>query len=120
MPLFLLNIFGFITAKWRLLLIGAGVIAVLVVVGMIFKACNKPPKLDEQQIQKAQQAIAEKDRKKMIDILAESAIVEKQIDANLANADNQRLAAASEARKRTAGKSNEELAAEIERLLSDQ
>lgn len=120
MPLFILNIVGFITAKWRVLLIIAGVIAVAVVVGMIFKACNRPPKLDEQQIQKAQQAIAEKDRKKMTDILAEYAIVEKQIDANLANADNQRLAAGAEARKRTAGKTNEELAAEIERLLAEQ
>ena len=116
MPLFILNIVGFITAKWRLLLIAAGVIAVLIVVGMIFKACNKPPKLDEQQIQKNQEAIASRERQKMVEALAESRVAERQIDANRADAENKKLETLSKAREEAKAMTNEELAKKLEAL----
>lgn len=116
MPLFILNIVGFITAKWRLLLIAAGIIAVAVVVGMIFKACNRPPKLDEKQIQKNQEAIASRERQKMVEALAESRLAEQQIDANRADADNKKLDVLFAAREKAKTMTNEELAEALENL----
>lgn len=119
MKLVFLNIIGWIVANWRLVAITVGVVAVLIVFGMVMRSCNNQPvKFDEKTIQEAKTAIAEQDRQKMTEILANSAVVEKQINANLANADNEKLKTLSEARKRAAAMTNEELAAELERRVN--
>jgi len=111
--IFLLKRVGFfVFDHWKLVLAAI----VLLIAGVwLYRACNRPPKLDEKAIQRAQQAIAEQDRKAMIEVLTESDVTEKQINANLANAENEKLKALAEARKRANEMTNEELAAELER-----
>jgi uncharacterized membrane protein YvbJ len=102
----------FLFDHWKLVL---GGIILLVIVVFVYRACNRPPKLDEKSIQKAQKAIAENDRKAMEEVLTESDVAEKQIDNNLANAENEKLKALQESRKRIAEMDNQQLAAELER-----
>lgn len=115
MTLILANIIGWIVAHWRIV---AGVVAVLflvIVFGLVFRSCNKPPKLDQEQIIKAQQAIAKEDRREMIEVLAESKVKEEGIDNSIKAAEE-----ATEKAKRDYSKlSNEELAAELERRLNE-
>ncbi len=110
------NIIGFLYENWRLLAITAGVIALLMVFGLVMRSCQKAPVLDEVQIQKNQNAVASGERKKMEEALVESRTAEKQIDANRADADNQTLKAKDEARKEAKAMSNEDLAKTLEGL----
>lgn len=98
--------------KWarRVVLIFVAIAVILPVV-FIYRACNKPPKLDEKQIQKAQDAIARRDRAEMERILAESDTAESEIDSNLKQIETDREAA----KKSYSGYSNDELAEELER-----
>lgn len=105
------------TLKAKVVAIGLFLLLILVAVGG-YKACkwlNPPPKLDEKAIQKAQDAITKKDREAMKQILVESDVAEKKIDANVANASADTVTAYAEARKKANEMSNEELAAELER-----
>jgi len=89
---------------------------ILLAVGLFLRSClAKQPKLDEETIRAAQQAIAENDRKVMVEILTNSDVAEKQIDGNLANAKAATVNAINEAKKNAEAMSNEELAAELER-----
>lgn len=113
------NIVGFIIAKWRWFAIFAGVVLLFVVIGFIFKAFNRPPKLDQKQIQRAQTAIATADREEMTKVLVESDVREKQIDTNVAYANNATVDAINESKKTWANASNDELAAELERRAQE-
>lgn len=117
--LFIIKRIGFfILDNWKIVL---AVLAVLTITIVVYRACRPgPPKLDERAIQKAQQAIAENDRKAMTEVLVESEVAEKAIDQNLANAENEKLKALAEARQKAAGMTNEELAAELERRAKEQ
>ncbi len=112
---FISNIFGLDFAKARKIasvgLIALAVIVVIVAFGLIFRACNKPPKLDVQEIQRAQQAIATEDRKVMVEILAQSDVREKEIDNSVKAAEEATTAAVQDHSK----KSNQELADELNR-----
>ena len=113
MSLILANIIGWIAAHWRLVAGAVAVVFLVIVFGLIFRSCNKPPKLDQKEIQKAQQAIQEQDRKVMVEILTNSTVREQAIDSNIKQAEE-----ATEAAKRDYSKlSNDELAAELERRL---
>lgn len=118
--LILANIAGWFVAHWRVLLyIAAGIL--ILVLGLWLKSCfTKTPKLDEKQIQKAQQAIAENDRKAMQEVLVESDVQEQKIDDNLVNAKVDRINAINEAKKKAAAMSNDELAQELERRAREQ
>lgn len=115
MPLWILNIFGWCAAHVRVVLTVAAIIVLLIVVSMIYKACNKPPHLDEKAIQKAEQAVKERNDAALKEILAESDVKEAQIDANVANASLQTVKAVDEAKKKYQEMTTDELAAEIER-----
>jgi len=115
----LIKILGFNEAKAlriaRWLFIGL-LLVVLIAAGLFLRSCfSRKPKLDEKAIQTAQQAIADQDRKTMVEVLANSDVAEKQIDANLANAKTETVNAIHEARKNAEQLSNEELAAELNR-----
>lgn len=114
---FLKRLVYMVIDHWKIIL---PVLAILVIGIFVYRFCNKPPKLDEKAIQKAQQAIAENDRKAMEEVLIESEVAEKKIDQNLANADRQKLEAISEARKKVSQMNNEELAAELERRAREE
>lgn len=113
--LIIANIFGYIVANWRLILSLLAVAIVLGFIGFGLSKCGGGAKLDEKQIQQAQRAIEINDRKEMTEILAQSDLAEKQINANLANAENEKLKALSESRKKYDGLSNDDLARELEK-----
>lgn len=114
--LILANVLGFLYANWkRIAYITLGVIVLFLFTIGVMRSCRPGPKLDEISIQKAQQAIKAEDRKQMIEILTESDLAEKQINANLANADNEKLKTLSESRAKYNELSNDDLAAELER-----
>jgi uncharacterized membrane protein YvbJ len=107
--LFLANIAGFLVAKWRLIAVIIGLFVVVFGTALLWKRCNPPPKLDEKQIQKAQNAIAKQDREEMVKILAESDAAEDVIDETIKVAEQRTEAA----KQNYTGKSNDELAEEL-------
>ncbi len=117
--LFFANIFGWIIAHKRLVLYIVGGIVLFICVSLIYRACHKAPHLDEKQIQRAQDAIAKQDREEMVKVLTEAEVAEKQIDANLAEGEHQKLEAIQEAKRKAAKMTNDELAAELERLAQE-
>lgn len=90
---------------------------VLIIAGVWFyRACGpKPAKLDERSIQKAQQAIAKQDREEMVKILAESDTKEAEIDSNIKAIEQAR----EDAKKNYTGKTNQELAEELNRRATE-
>ena len=87
----------------------------LLVVGLQMKGCFKrTPKLNEAEIRTAQQAIADQDRSKMIEVLTASEVREKNIDANVANAKADTLNAIHESKIKYNDMTNDELAKELE------
>jgi TusA-related sulfurtransferase len=109
--LFLANIAGFLVAKWRLIAVIIGLFVVVFGTALLWKRCNPPPKLDEKQIQKAQNAIAKQDRDEMIKVLAESDAAESNIDETIKVAEQH----TETAKQNYTGKSNDELAEELNR-----
>jgi geranylgeranyl pyrophosphate synthase len=115
LSLFLKNIAGFIWLHWRIFaVIGATALLFLLVMFGV-RSCRKEPKLDQKEIIEAQQAIRENDRKEMIEILAESDVREQGIDNSIKLAEE----ATEKAKQNYTGKSNADLAAELERRLSE-
>lgn len=120
MALIFANIFGWLVAHKRLVLyIAIGIVVLFA--GLYIRSCwnGHKAKLNEQQIQRAQEAIAKQDREEMQKVLIEAEVQEKAIDANVANAEAEKQKAITEAKKRAAQMTNEELAAELERLASE-
>lgn len=116
MMLILANIAGWIVAHWRIVayITLAGVL--FVGVGLIFSRCGKKqPKLDQQAIIKAQEAIAANDHKQMVEILANSDAQEAAIDQNVANSKAETINAAANSRQTWSNANNADLAAELER-----
>lgn len=109
--LILANIVGFVSLYWRYFATGLAVLVLLVAVVFTYRSCSKPAKLDEAAIQKAQNAIAENDRRKMIEVLAESDTKEAEIDSTIKQIEIDR----ERAKKNYIDKTNAELAAELER-----
>jgi len=106
------RVFWFAIDNWKIVV---PVIALLIALVFFVRWWNRPPKLDEKAIQAAQKAIAENDRKAMVEVLAASDVNEKQIDGNLASAETEKLKAIHEARKNAEALTNDELAAELNR-----
>jgi hypothetical protein len=107
--LFLANIAGFLVAKWRLIAVIIGLFVVVFGTALLWKRCNPPPKLDEKQQQQAKTAIAKQDREEMVKILAESDAAEDVIDETIKVAEQRTEAA----KQNYTGKSNDELAEEL-------
>lgn len=91
---------------------------VLAIVGgsLLFRACNRPPTLDEPEIRKGQEVIEKKNRKEMIDFLAEVDAKQEAVDAPIKAAEQ----AKENAKKNYTGLSNDEIQAEIQRRLNEQ
>lgn len=119
MSLILANAFGFVIEKWRWFVIFGALLLVFVLIGFIFKAFHHGPKLDQKQIQRAQTAIAKDDRDEMTRVLVESDVAEKKIDGNLAYSSTNTQNAIADSKKQWADRSNDELAAELERRAQE-
>jgi hypothetical protein len=101
--------------NWRVVAIVGGFILLCILTIATFKACSKPKaKLNEVEIQKAEQAIAERNEAKLKEILVASDVREKAIDANLANAQTEYVNALHESREKYKNMNTDELAAELE------
>ena len=89
--------------------------AVLVLILLIwgYLSCGKPVTIDEAEIFKAQKAIAEVDRRVMVEILTNSAVKEADIDGSILAAEEARRKAIEDHSRKT----NAELAAELEKRL---
>ena len=109
--LILANIVGFVSLYWRYFATGLAVLVLLIAIVATYRSCSRPAKLDEAAIQKAQNAIAENDRRKMIEVLAESDTKEAEIDSTIKQIEMDR----ERAKKNYIDKTNAELAAELER-----
>ena len=91
---------------------------ILVLIGMQMKGCfTRTPKFNEDEIRRAQKAIAEDNRKEMVEVLAQSEVREKNIDANVANAKIETVNAYAEARKKYENMSIEQLQTEVNEKL---
>lgn len=106
------GIAGFFVRNWHLTL---ALVGIIVLFWLAFHFTHRPPKLNQQQIQRAQTAIAKQDHDEMVQVLAESDTAEKQIDANVAYARTQVENAMNESKQTWSAKSNQELAEELER-----
>jgi len=94
-------------------------LAVLIFSLWLRSCFHKQPTLNQEEITKAQQAIAANDRKVMVDILANSNARQAATDQTVDNAKAAANDAATQARKDAANMSNEELAAELERRAKE-
>lgn len=115
LTLFIKNIFGWITLHWRIVAGAIAVLLIVIVFGLVYRSCNKPPKLNEAEIQKGEQAVKERNDKVLRDILTNSDVKEKEIDANLAYAENKTVEAIHEASTRYANMNASELQAEFDK-----
>jgi hypothetical protein len=98
---------------WTLALIAVGIAAVIGLAGLTFRACSEP-KLDEAQIQRNKEAVASGERKKMENAYAETKLVEANIDANRAYAENKKLKVLHEGRVEANAMSDQQLAEYLE------
>ncbi len=115
MSLILANIIGWIVAHWRIVAVIGATALLLLVVMIGVRSCRKQPKLDQQEIIKAQQAIEKEDRKTMVEILTNSDVREQAIDSNIKQAEE----ATAKAKQNYTDKTNAELSAELERRLHE-
>lgn len=114
---FLKRAFWFVVDNWKIF-----VPAIVILIAAIWiRSCwsAHKAKLNEKQIIAAQQAIAKNDREEMQRVLVEAEVEEKQIDANLAEGEHEKLVAIQEAKRKAAKMTNEQLAAELERLANE-
>lgn len=99
-----------------LVLIGVGVL----MFGLWMRSClTKKPKLDEAAIQKAQQAIAEQDEKKMREVLIESDRQEAEADNTSIEAKANTINAIHESKHKWANATDEDLKKELLRRMNE-
>lgn len=115
MLFFLKRAWYVVVDNWRVFaIIGAFLLLYLLIIG-IYRGCKSAPKLDEAEIQKGEQAVKERNDAELRKILVESEAREAVIDANVANAQTEKVNAVYEAKKKWANANVSELQAEFER-----
>jgi preprotein translocase subunit SecF len=102
----------------RILFLVAVAVVVIVPTVFIYRACNKPAKLDEKQIQKVQKAIAKADRAEMEQTLVESRLAEQQIIEDTEEAEVIKEQTVKDARKEAEAMTNKELAEALEGMIN--
>jgi hypothetical protein len=112
--LFLANIFGWFVAHVRLFAVLIAIFLVVFGTALLWKRCNPPPKLDEKGIQKGQIAVEQHNNEILKQVLAESDTRERNIDANIKQAEENTRQAA----KSYDGWTDEQLAEEFEKRKS--
>jgi uncharacterized membrane protein len=110
--IFVLKRIGFfIIDNWRVVLIGLAILTVIIASGLTYRWCgNRKAKLNEQQIQKAQDAVKTRNDEKLKQILAEADTAEENIDAGIKQAEIN----TANAKKKYDHLSSDELAKELE------
>ena len=116
--LILANAWGWIVAHKRTVAILAAILVIALLSILFTRSCGSKPKLNEAEIQKAQQAIAVEDRKQMVEILTSSDAREAAIDGNLSNAKANTVNAIHEARHKWQNATDDEIKAELLRRMN--
>jgi hypothetical protein len=108
------NIWGYLWAHKRV--VGIVILALTVTLTgfCVYKRVTRP-KLDEKAIQRAENAIAERNTAELKEILAESDVKQEVIAGNVANAEKETERVKEESKKKYNEMSLEDLAAELER-----
>lgn len=117
MMFFLKRVGFFLVDNWRAVAIAAGIFLLLVLIIWGVRACNRPPvpKIDEAEIQRGEQAIRDRNRAELAEILAKVEVREREIDANVAGGEWATQQAEKDARSRYERMTIEELRAEFEK-----
>ena len=115
--LWLANIIGFIYHFRRIIAITMLAAAVVIAVVLVMRSCDtsQPPQLSNAEIIAAQEAIAHNDREKMLQVLAESDARVAMVDKSLDEAKRAVDESVTKTYQEWSSRSNEELAAELER-----
>lgn len=113
MSLILANIIGWITSHWRIVLYITTGIILFVLIAVAFKSCGRT-KLDEQQIQRVQEAIKVRNDAELRSVLAEVETKEQIVAGNVANAANETRRAEQKAKEKYANYNTQMLAEELE------
>jgi hypothetical protein len=108
MIFFLKRVFYFVKDNWLIVVVSA---AVLILTVFVYRACNKPAKLNEEEIQQGEKAVEEKNDKKLREVLANYDVRQQGIDSNIKAAEE----ATEKAKRSYANMNTQELADELER-----
>src|SRR5688572_43402 len=101
MSLILANIVGWIVANKRTVAILGAICLIALLTILLTRACAPAkPKLNEAEIQKGEQAVKERNDAALKEILVQSEVREKQIEANVANAEKETVNAIYESRRK--------------------
>lgn len=112
---FLKRMLWFVKDHWRVVV---PIIVLIIALVFFVRWWNRPAKINEKDIQKAKTAIAEQDREVMVEVLVQSDLDEKQIDANTSTAENVKLKTLDESRKKIDAMTTDEMAQELQRRLN--
>ncbi len=114
------NIFGWISLHKKIVLYAVAGIILFVLIFSFFRSCGKKEiKFDEKTILEAQKAIAENDRKKMVDILSKSDADEAIADGIIANSKGDAINAQNQSKEKYKDLSNEDIASELNRRAKE-
>lgn len=106
---------NFIRKHHRAFIIGLAIVILLLVVMFTYRACKPQATINEKEIFEAQTAIAERDDKKLREILANVEVREKAVDNAVQNSANVTQEKIVEAKKKYDNMNASELQAEFER-----
>lgn len=116
MPLWLLNMFGWMAAHWRTVAILAAIGLVALSSILFVRSClNKPAKLNETEIQRGEQAVKENNDKELKEIVTNSIMREKIADEVAANGTADKEKIIQETNRQWANANREDLQAEFDR-----
>lgn len=102
------------------LISAAVLLALLLTPILVMRGCSKSPKvLTEQEKQEINNAIADRDEKKLKEKLVEFEVEEQIIEGNVANAEVEKINAIAESRKKWANANISELQAEFDRRMNE-
>lgn len=117
------TIIGIKAAAWlashkRTVAILAAITLIALLAVVFTRSCGQKPKLNQQEIIKAQQSIAVEDRKQMVEILVSSDVREATIDSEISNAKKDTVNAIADSKEKWSQASDDEVKAELMRRLN--
>lgn len=108
---FLKRVGFFIIDNWRVVVTGLAILVIIIAAGLTYRWCGvRKARLNEQQIQKAEEAVKTRNDEKLKQILAEADTAEDNIDAGIKQAELN----TANAKKKYDHLSSDELAKELE------
>lgn len=106
-----------VATKWARRVLLAGTALVIILIAFTIYRCSRgrAPKLNEQEIQKGEQAVKEKNDEELRKILTNSDIRQQEIDSNVAKGRAESVNAQARAKEVYSNMNTQQLAEELER-----